>query len=328
MPLSRHRGHHRAAAAIADTVWNDGGFRLVEIIRDGPRFLTARVASRSQTGTFKLCLLPDTIDTHSNTRLARETYFLERVKQKRPPFLSTVVPKLIAAGYARSRRWHIREYFAGRTFSRGGSAFFFRTGFFSAATLNTLVQFTESLARFSTAIPTERRPLFSNNPALRFSSDVIWWQALQPYLPVAALRPVVERFFAVRADLYNRRRVVLSHQELYPPHLIAMDRSYKIIDWENIGFANAARDLSVIWMRSFEVPAWQSRLAAGWLSRQPNRREGRRLWEVELLMQSLKNITYFHTTTDPVDRRRRTRAIAFCAKTVVSLLKEYHVRPS
>jgi aminoglycoside phosphotransferase (APT) family kinase protein len=110
---------------------------------------------------------------------------------------------------------------------------------------------------------------------------------------------------------------VLTHYEPYASHFFRHDRTeFYMIDWENVDCGDPAHDISVIWQRAFRHPKWQKTLWHAFRRVTPYPRQFDELFKVEIILQGISNLDYFHRTTIPAERRLKRQAIAFYRRAI------------
>jgi hypothetical protein len=283
-------------------------FTPVRVLRYGPRFICLEVRSGERRGMFKMVLPvsertaaiapPDYKWTEYERvdllekRLLKEALFLQFFSQQLGG--SGFEPQIIALSET-SPVWSLRTYIDSRPMSAWDSNFIFSQRFYKQVTPRQAVDFFHKLHRLSDDIPQSLADLvkvFTSTlvNTSRFDRSVKR-AATMPQFAAAAER--LRECFAAATPRYRDYRRVITQYEPYSCHLFVVDGKLGLIDWENVGWGHPLQDLSVLWMRCFEAPEWQSEYVRVMEEYGYFEGNGRLFWESELLIQSFANHQYF-----------------------------------
>ena len=125
-------------------------------------------------------------------------------------------------------------------------------------------------------------------------------------------------------EVWNKAPRFISHCEPYGVHLFRHGDSLALIDCENVALWNKLHDLSMIWIRAFEDPIWQSNLyraieAEGYLEG-----DNALIWKAEIVMQCASNYIYFkYHSPDSIEYREAAKT--FLMQTIKATLGEFDV---
>ena len=92
---------------------------------------------------------------------------------------------------------------------------------------------------------------------------------------------------------------------------------FKIIDWENVGWASIVKDVVTIWIRASQNPAWQRRLYTEFKKHYRSYKLFDDLWTVTVLVQCVFNVIGYHFYHDKTDFKPMAQ---FSKKTLKAIL--------
>ncbi|MDD5567121.1 MAG: phosphotransferase [Patescibacteria group bacterium] len=294
--------------------------RLIKVHRNGPRFYVAHCWLGKRPVIFKMCLFAHSLDPRTNEGLKREAVTLKYFHTHKLGLLGQTTPDVAFYG-ASGRTWYIREHLVGQCQSVRGSNFVFRPSFFTKSTADWLVDFFINLHRASKVLPQSMKGVYARH-TLKTNLRLINWPKVPQIIPLPNATDRIKSWFSKQERLFDSNQNVLTHYEPYASHFFyAKQKHFKIIDWENVDWGSPAHDLSIIWNRAFEHPAWQKYLVNKFSKLTSSRRVFKRLFETETILQGLSNIDYFYRTSQPVEKKLKKKAIAFYQKNILEILK-------
>lgn len=289
-------------------VLEDNNLVPLRVLRYGPRFVCIHVRNGEQEGMFKMVLPLNergphntpagyTWTDHDNIailerRLLKEALFLQYFSQHLGP--NGFEPQIQAMSET-SPVWSLRTYIDERTMSAWDSNFIFSQRFYTEVEPHQVIDFFRHMHRLSDNLPLPLSDIIAEfvstltNPS-RFERSVARAKQMPKFKGVAK---ALEKKFASFEVNYAEYERVVTQYEPYSCHLFVVNDKVSLIDWENVGWGHKLQDLSVLWMRCFDVPEWQAeyeRLLEAYGYFEGN---GRLYWESEILIQSFANHEYF-----------------------------------
>jgi len=290
----------KARLAIARRIIKDTleyeDFKVTKKIRFGPRYYVARGLRNKRQTIFKICLFSDSVDHLTNEKFSREIIFLDFVQNSKFNKVKKAAPHVYAWGI-KPRAWYIREHIQGQLQNIKGGNVKFTKSFFNQKNQLWLIDLFTDLQSIKDS------DLHNNFKKLLYPPDFtknLWrfisphWQRVENYMRWPGLARLIRKKFKFYAPIYNKAPRVLAHQEPYSCHLIKTKMNLRLIDWENIGWANPAHDPVVIWMRAHQKPAWQKQFYQRFRRQWPNYKKFNDLWTIEVLIQSVFNVISIH----------------------------------
>lgn len=297
---SRLREAEEAIAQIVSTY----RLRITKTIRRGPRYYVAEVMRNKRKALFKICLYRKDVDGLTNEKFGREVLFLDYLQTSRRRLVRRTAPGVFALG-TDPRAWYIREFITGKTQNISGGSIRFRPSFFSSANLRWLTRFFTELQDIrSSELPSGFRRLLH---APDFASQLLvfmqpHWSRIEKILGIPGARKSIRVYFLRNQHLYNSAPRCLVHQEPYADHLIKQGKTWRLIDWENIGWGNPVHDAMVIWMRASQHPSWQATFKKG-MQRRLRPPTFDALWEMEMAIQAVFNVISWKFVSKKADMR-------------------------
>lgn len=291
--------------------------KLIKLLRLGPRFFIALCQKKNLKCVLKINLYERAINqdcrTH-NEHLAREIIFLKLIaQQKNYSLIKKGVPYIYDGDENSERTWYLKSYTAGEFQNLGKSNFLFKESFFTKENLNWLIKFFSQLHQLSMNLPEKKQKLFHHH-CLKDYLNLLNDQRIKP--PLKNRYPEIFSFFKKHEKNFDKNQTALTHFEPYPVHFIKNKNGLLIIDWENIGWGNSAHDIGVIWVRSFSKPAWQKSLIVKFQKSTPLNKHWFDLFKTEIAVQSLANLSYLKTTTDPDEQKVAPQLSQFLLKQI------------
>jgi len=310
-------------AKIINQVLQRQKLQIIKFLRMGPRFLIALCLKNKKRVYIKINLY-SRHKNHDcrvcNEHLAREITFLQLVnRQNKFKHLKQGVPLIYAADIKSDRTWFVKEYTEGTFQNINDSNFLFKNSFFNQTNLNWVVKFFDELHAFSLDLPAKTKKTFHYHDMADYLR-LINKKEIATILKSQAKVDKIYQFLNKRENLFNKNQLVLTHFEPYAAHFIKNQASFKVIDWENIGWSNVAHDLGVIWLRAYEHPIWQKKLVEKVYQTSPLAKNWPELFKVELLIQIMANLPYLLGTTDPDEKKVSQKIISFMSKQIDLIL--------
>lgn len=304
---------------------------LIEVIRIGPRFFIGLYKKRNPlTNSENKFLLKISLgharESHNMRRvckkLNRESKFLDFLAKYKDPSFKKAIPKLIDFELT-GRSWYLKEYIEAEPQNLNKSNFIFRKSFFNSKSSFFLAQFFSSLHKASKNFPQSFKKTIKRYPLKNHEKCIHYFIILDHY-KMGHLKDKFNKFLESKREIFDKNQNVITHFEAYAPHILKENNNFYIIDWENVGWGNPARDITTLWMRAFEHPEWQKDLIEKFLefSSLEHRKYFEDLFEVEVVLQSISNLGYFRWTQDKDELRIKERALEFFKENARKALEE------
>lgn len=188
--------------------------------------------------------------------------------------------------------WSLRQVIGGQDMAANDSPFVFANRFYTMVEPAVLIDYVTS---FQLVTPQLRAHLAgtprTDRAGLEAKLVVAGLSNPQPRLqPYAA---AVWAYLNERHQLHATAPQVLSHGEIYPPHLFIEDGQICLIDWENAGLDNPFHDLVAVWIRASGNAGWQAQYRAEIGRRGPQLASNwQQLWELETVYQAAGALNY------------------------------------
>jgi len=231
-------------------------FRPQKAFREGPRVWVVGGEFKDRPAVFKTPF--DNEQTQRQTlldeHLRRETLFLTAA----PDYLYPHLPTLCDHGVWEGRFWYLIEWVKpGKPQCSESSDFLMLDTFFTPGNLEWILGVLDGLRRFAQELPkslekdlnktayglSDYRRLLEPQGRKFFENGV--WEKITDFLDKA--EPVYNRF----------NETTVTHHEFYGSQILSSNASYKLADWENVGWGHPLRDFTNLWLRSFSHPEWQ-----------------------------------------------------------------------
>ncbi len=300
-------------------------FKPETVFKNGPRVLVVGGKWHQKEAVFKASCGIATSKTKQG--LQREALFLEST----PSYFRPMVPVIYDCGdFSGKSFWYLVEWVRpGDTQNTGESDFLFKNTFFTQDSLVWALGLLRGLRRHSLEMPGDSE-LRENVSSTGY--DLAAYRGLlegvgKTLLPL----PVLERASArldEAAEVYDRwNQTTLVHHEFYGSQILASGDSFKLSDWENLGWGHPLRDFSTLWFRSFPHPAWQAdflaRFKADLLAEgKMTEKEFNILLGVEEILQGFGNLSHFKSAKLAAEVEIRKKATAFFRRGIVEALKD------
>lgn len=304
-----------------DDLFGALGFLPQKTFREGPRVYIIGGVYKARRAVFK-ALFPseekkDIPYYHSPLKhLLREALFLENV----PPYLSPFVPKILRSGWEGKRFWYLTEWIRPGVKQSGGGDFLVREEFFSQKGLRWLLDLSFSLGKFSSELPPKLSQALSQT-----TYDL---SAYRGMLESQGKGFFGEKAFSYIADfldkaepIYNQaNQTILAHHEIKGSEILSWDKSFKLIDWETVGWGNLSRDFMTLYLRAFEYPDWRKEYLGEHRARFPDQKVYDVLFGVEFILQSFGNLSYLSSSQNPLEQEKKEKYLAFVERSLKEIL--------
>lgn len=294
------RKHRVRARRIIKKLLQKQNFRITKKIKFGTRYFIAQGVQDGKKALFKSCIYPPSYDHLTNEKFSREVLFLNFIQTSNYKQLKKAAPHIFASDTA-VRTWYIREFISGAVQNVSGGNVRFKNSFFTAKTLQWILDtFFELHSIQNRSLPSDFKKLLYAPQTLTYLWRFIGPQMdkIESYCNWKGCGKLIKAAFNRYEPLYRNASRVIAHQEPYAPHILNVNGQFKLIDWENIGWASITKDFSTIWMRSSQHPAWQRQLYKHLKQHYRSYSQFNRLWTITILLQSIFNVIgYFFYPT-------------------------------
>lgn len=282
-------------AAVA-TIMAQENLELERVIRDGPRYWVGRVRRGATPLILKTVVRDDpwqgplsAKQFRPSDQLRAEIVTLEELGRHAGELRGRA--PVIHARAVGEKVWSLREVVGGPDMAAGFSPFVFAPVFYKTVSPAELVAYIESYQRLTPElaghIATSPR---SYQMSLRAKMIMAGLDNPQPSLQPCAAAAV--SYLNARQMLHDQAGLVLTHGELYPPHIF-YDGEVCVIDWENAALGNAAHDFVAVWIRAYADGQWQARFLENMAQhRQFSTPQWQQLWDLEVVYQAAGALNY------------------------------------
>jgi hypothetical protein len=305
---------------------------LIEIVIMGPRFFIGLYKKNNKKAILKMSM-SHFRESHAARRICRrlnrESKFLDFVRQHKDPILKKSLPKLIDFE-TRGRVWYLKEYFEAEPQNLNKSNFLFKRSFFNDEASTFLAQFFSSLHRASKDFPSSFKRILRKYSLESHQGNNRCFEILD-YYNLGHLNEKVKKFLDTKREIFDKNQNVITHYETYAPHILKNNLSvnlrtnnFYLIDWENVGWGNPARDITTLWIRSFARPDWQKDLIEKFLkfSSPEQKKYFKVFFEIEVVLQSIFKMDYFRYTRDRDELRVKDKVLRFLRENLKKVLGE------
>lgn len=304
---------------------NKYNLKITDELRLGMRYYIAEAKMGKQKVIFKISLQNSGANPgarQSYKQLRREIEFLRFIKKESANiFLINALPDILYDKIDKNRVWYIKKYAAGQIQSYKDSAFLFRPNFFNKKNINWLISFISSFEKISQNKKIKRLKNLYQLTLLDYKNFVAKpsEKINKIYFPNFDVITAVDKFLKIRKKKFNQTQNILCHFEPYAAHFIKQKNGFCIIDWENIGWGNIAHDISIVWNRAFLKPDWQRELLSE-LNKNLKDDNFKELFEIEILIQSLGNLVFWHYNKNKDELPFRKKYICFAKNNILDIL--------
>lgn len=299
--------------------------KITDELRLGMRYYIAEAKKGKQKVIFKINLQNrnDSLGTQqSYKQLRREIEFLSFIKKdSENSFLISALPDILYSGIGENRIWYIKKYADGQIQSYKDSAFLFRQSFFNKKNIEWLINFINGFEKISKNKKVKKLKNLYQLTLLDYKNFVAKpsEKINKIYFSNFNVSAAVDKFLKIREKRFNQSQNILCHFEPYAAHFIKQKNGFCVIDWENIGWGNIAHDISIIWNRAFLRPIWQKELLSE-LDKNLKDDNFKELFEIEILIQSLGNLVFWHYNKNKNELPFRKKYINFAKKNILDIL--------
>ncbi|MEX0888168.1 MAG: phosphotransferase [Patescibacteria group bacterium] len=229
-------------------------FHPQKAFRKGPRVWVIGGDLEGKPAVFKTPFGGEGKETVLDEHLRREALFLESA----PAYLVSHLPILYRQG-KEERFWYLVEWVQpGVPQSLESSDFLMADTFFTLDNLEWVLEVLEGLRKMSLELPGEFKKDL-NQTAYELSS---YRRLLEPqgrqFFAEPKVWEKITDFLDAAEPAYNRfNQTTVTHHEFYGSQILSSIDSFKLCDWENVGWGHPLRDFTSLWIRAFKHPAWQ-----------------------------------------------------------------------
>lgn len=275
-------------------VFDRYAFKPTKPFREGPRFYVIGGEYKGEKAIFKADLEASTKRLpKARLRLRREGIFLRHVRLEH-------VPKFYARGVEGEIFWLLEEWVPGESQELGESTFLIKDSFFTKQNLKFSLEFLIELHHLSEKPRPEFEKHFSRYTLAAYADLMLIDRSSLLGRQLAAK---ANTFVKKQHRLFNETQTVVTHHELYGPHIFVNHGEMNVIDWENVGWGNPAHDFVELWMRSFTHPSFQSKLFQRFYAAQKDKEVFDRLFRLEVILQGIGNLNHFKLTKVPEEKK-------------------------
>lgn len=287
---------------IFQPVFDQRGFKPTKAFREGPRFYVIGGDYRGGKAIFKADLEAEAKRLpKARLRLRREGIFLRHVRLKH-------VPKFYARGVEGKIFWLLEEWVPGESQELGESTFLIKDLFFNDRNLRFSLEFLTELHRLSE----KPQPQFERHFSRYTLSDYANLMLIDKDRALGkTLSAKADTFLRRQHRLFNENQTVITHHEFYGPHIFIEADSFKIIDWENVGWGNPAHDFVELWIRSFAHQDFRTEFFERFHTSQKEKEVFDKLFRLEVILQGIGNLNHFKITEVPEEREVADKVSSF-----------------
>ena len=303
-----------------ENIFTKEKFEPQKFFRKGPRVYVIGVRLQRNGGLEAVFKSPFHSDqTLTNLHLRREAFFL----QSAPADLQKFLPAIYDFGQdGGGRFWYLVEWVKpGKPQTSGKSDFVIVDNFFTQGNLIWCLNTLAALRRISGDIPAG----FAKEIAKTGYSLKDYRGMMEPLGRKFFDRKVlaaVKKLLDAAESIYDRaNRTTITHHEFYGSQILSSGKTFKLADWENVGWGNPLRDFTSLWIRAYEHPAWQKKFLEGFrkdLRISPGEFEV--LFGVEKILQNFGNLTLFGHSRLSEEVSRKKKAVEFLRRCVLEVV--------
>uniref|UniRef100_A0A831Z155 Aminoglycoside phosphotransferase domain-containing protein n=1 Tax=candidate division WWE3 bacterium TaxID=2053526 RepID=A0A831Z155_UNCKA len=306
-----------------EELFKEKGFQPQKIFREGPRVyvIGGRLRRNGERDAVFKTPFRSTQEI-TNLHLRHEALLLHAA----PAYLQKFLPAIYDFGQdGGGRFWYLVEWVKpGQPQIIGESDFVMKGDFFTQSNLIWCLEVIAVLRHLSGEIPAS----FAREISKTVYGLADYRSLLEPLGKKFFDRETmsaVGRFLDAAEPVYNRaNRTTITHHEFYGSQILSSGKTFKLADWENVGWGNPLRDFTSLWIRAYEHPAWQKKFLEGFrkdLNIRPEEFEV--LFGVEKILQNFGNLMLFDHSRLPEEVSRRREATEFFRRCVRETLENY-----
>lgn len=274
--------------------------QLVRVYRNGPRFFVAQVRRDNQEFILKSLKGNDRWEGFrsgkhyaSADRLINEISILGALHENRQR-LRGDIPEIVDAS-TEDEVWVLRKMSPGTTMAEGDSPFIYAEKFYNDANWMAALDFVLSLQEASQMIRLSFQPRLADADYTTLAAKLAAVRLSQPSPYVQPYAAMIRTWMSGRDLLHDAHRDVISHGEVYPPHILMHDEVATIIDWENANISNQMQDLVAMWIRGYDRPQWQDQFVRELHGRRVlGSQESQDVWDTTVVLACVGNLNYVH----------------------------------
>jgi hypothetical protein len=289
-----------------------------QILRDGPRYWVAAVRQGQSQLILKAVINDETWSSPGTSKqfttsdqLRAEIIALQGFGSHEDK-LAGRVPKLVASSLE-PPVWSLRERILSQDMAGTVGSLLFRPEFYELVAPDRLVDYIMSYQEITPELG-ELAAATPQSDQTSLNSKMIIADLDYPQSHLTRLSTRVNAYLRTQESWHDQQVKVLAHGEVYPPHIFLEDDEIILIDWENFSLNNPVSDIMQVWIRAYDNPPWRAALKdALWQKSSLAKKDLEKLWDLELLYQSSRNLNYLHYSVIESSEQIRAAAASFTA---------------
>lgn len=298
---------------VADIIAREN-LQVERVVRNGPRYWVGLVHQWKADLILKVVVSdetwssPDTGKKFTTSDQLRAEITALQGLASHEDRLAGRVPKLVDSSLGPTV-WSLREHIPSQDMAGTVGSLVFRPEFYDLVAPRQLVDYILSYQ----ALTPELGELAAATPQSDQTKMIIT-DLDYPHGHLTRLSEQVGRYLRAHEAWHGQQARVLAHGEVYPPHIFIEDNQIILIDWENFGLNNQLTDIMPIWIRAYDNPNWRAALKDYvWEKSTLARADLEKLWDIELLYQSSRNLHYLNYSQIESVERKEAAAASFTA---------------
>jgi aminoglycoside phosphotransferase (APT) family kinase protein len=307
-----------------DGIMTREGLELQRVLRDGPRYWVGRVSRDGEMLLLKVVtsdepwLSPASRRQFRPSDQLRAEIFALRQLGEHEGQLAGRVPRVLASS-TNELVWALREEVPGTDMAGTAGSYVFAPEFYEQVSPAEMIDYIASYQ----ALTPELEALARTTPQTDQTdlvSKLVIGDLDNPQEHLQPLSEKVNKFLREHGDFHDAQIATLAHGEVYPPHIFYADGQVCLIDWENVSLSHPLSDYCAVWLRSYDNKAWQGQYLSG-LERRGilGGPERQKLWNIEVVYQSAKNLNYLYwSQIEPPEIKRA--AVAALRRNIENVL--------
>jgi len=310
------------------------GLPIKQVLQNGPRYAVVSTEYEDKYAIFKM-VIPGASNPYNmenfdpelvvplNRIILKEIRLLELLDNSRED-LDGMTPEIYSYSTDPDRTWYLRELYRGKPMGTQQSPFRYSENFYEQVSPKMITDYFFSLHRLSELVTPELMELFPN----RWPNDIHTTQLVaaldmdfnHPF--VLANREAIGSFLKrTQMNLMDRRNVI-THHEPYGLHTFVNNEQIGLIDWERSSLGHPLFDLSIIWTRSFNHPAWQKELHQRLVASDYLNPSSQEAWDMMILIESIAGYNHFQHNPH-LDADFQAKLDAFFVDTIHTVGSKY-----
>ena len=272
---------------------------VVHVIRNGPRYWVGKVRRGEENLILKAVIgdepwkSPISGTSFRPSDQLRAEILTLRALNRLGNSLAGTVPTLGASSTEPST-WTLRSVVGGDDMSGTIGPFIFHPRFFQTVSVTSLIDYILSYQRLTP----ELYDFLIKTPhtdQTDLASKMVIGDLDNPMDYLATRSKRVNEYLVNRIPLHDAQTNMLSHGEVYPPHIFFDEGQICFIDWENASLNNPMSDLASVWVRAFNNPEWQAAFQLELWQRKLMEVPGmEEIWDIEVVFQSSCSLNYLY----------------------------------